>query len=490
METHLMYNGNRLIPAPLVNLTKTYNRTQDNRPIGTSFRIVLTGTTVAYMGSPDSAGAFWTLPGYPSDETITNPSRLRAIIRKIEAIRELFSIDGYQLEIQSGDGSQPMKCNPRVIDINFAEGLWYDRVNYTITLEADIVYINGTALGEDAFTDLISDANEQWNFETDETPEGIGLPRTYRLSHTVSAVGKTFYDETGTLTLEAWKQARSYVLQRLGYSAVNASNSGINNLPSYYGGYNFMRTSQQDELAGSFSATENWLLASGKALEQFNCDIKSDASNGTTNVVIQGTITGLEERTADMALSVSKYANADIHWSGIHNSLLSRAQYYAGINLNPFPLSRLVGKNDINGTITYSYEYDSRPTNMFSGVSYESISINEIRPSDLFASIPVIGRANGPVLQGLGSVQERAVTLNIELITTPNSYGAGTVSELRSAFYGNPRIAQPVIFDNIIQAARPSLNYLTTYEFVRSQNETWDSKTGRWNYSIEWIFGN
>lgn len=485
-----MYNGNRLIPAPLVRVSKQYQRAADQSIIGSIFQLTVTGTTVAYMGSPTTDGAFWTAPGFPPDESIPDISRLKAIIRKQEAIRELFSQEGYLFEIQSADGSAPMKCNPRVMDITFNEGLWYDRVEYSITLECDVLYVNGQELGEDGFTDLISDASESWAFEVDETPEGIDLPRTYRLSHTISATGKRFFDEAGTLLKPAWKQAEAYVLARVGYSPLIAQNSGVNNLPDHYGGYNFSRTSQQDVVGGNYSLTESWILASGKALEDFNCEIKNDPSNGATTVTLAGTITGLEERDGNMGLLVKKYTNASDKWTSVQDALLSRAQNYSGLTLNPFPLSKLVGKNDINGVITYSYDYDTRPTNLFSGVTYEGITISENRPADLFASIPVLGRANGPVLQGLSSYQERSVSLNIELIVQPNTFGAGTVSEIRSAFYNNPRVAQPDIFDKIIQAARPSIYYSTNYEYVRTQPESFDVKTGRYSYSIEWVFGN
>ncbi len=488
--TKVMYDSNRLIPAPFVSISKQYQRTQDQTPIGSTFRITLNGQVLAFMGSPVSNRTFWDQPEYPADENIAAASRLKSILRKQEAIRDLFSTDGLLFEIQSGDGSAPLKCNPRVLDIEFREGLWYDIFEYTITLEADIVYINGQALGEDSFTELISDASETWDFETDETPQGIDKPRTYRLTHTVSATGKRFFDETGTLVKQAWEQAKDYVVARLGYSPSVAENAGVNTLPGSYGGYNFIRSSQQDSLGGIYSVTESWLLAEQPYLEEFTCDIKSDISTGTTGVTIQGTITGLEQRDANVQLVTTKYANASTAWATIEANLLSRAQSYAGVTLNINPLSKLVGKNEIAGIITYAYEYDTRPSNIFVGSLYEGITLTENLPADLFASIPVVGRANGPVLQYLGSIQERSVVLNIEVVFPPSSFGGGSISEVRAALYGNPRISQPNAFNTIIQAARPALQYGTSIQLTRSQNETWDARSGRYNYSIEWVFGN
>jgi len=488
--SYLMYNSQRLIPAPpAVSIQKVYSKTPDGTPIGAGFSITLNGTFLPDKGSPMVNGTFWDQPGYPPDETVGDSSRLKAVLRKQEALRNMFSTEGGLFEIQSADGSAPMKCNPRVISIAFEPGIWYTRCDYVITLECDVVYVNGGTLSEDEFTEYIQDASESWSFETDETPEGIDLPRTYRISHTVSATGKRFFDETGALVKPAWAQAEQYVLSRLGYSALIAMSSGVNGLPSDYNGYNHSRSNNQDILGGQYSVTESWILAKGAALEEFTVSIKNEANTGVTGVSIAGSINGLEERNPDMSLLRKKYTNALTKWTTVEAALLTRAQTYAGVTLNPFPLSKLISKNDIAGNITYSYDYDTRPTNLFTGAVYESITISENLPADLFASIPVIGRQQGPVLQDLSSKSERSVTLNLEVVIPPSSFG-GTVGDLRTALYSNPRITQPDVFDNVYQAARPGLYYSTNKEFIRDKNENWDPKNGRYNFSCNFVFGN
>ena len=198
--SRVLYGTSRLIPAPFVSVSKQYSKAGDGRIIGSIFSLTITGKMLAFKGSPDSSGTFWTSGGYPSDETVGTDSRLKAIIRKQEALRNLFSEEGLSLEFQSADGSAPMKCNPRMNSIEFSPDVWYQTCDYTINLEADVVYVNGLALGEDAFSQYIDDASESWSFDTDEDkPETIGVPRTYRVTHSVGAKGKRFYDETGTL---------------------------------------------------------------------------------------------------------------------------------------------------------------------------------------------------------------------------------------------------------------------------------------------------
>src|SRR5690606_21036907 len=126
-------------------------------------------------------------------------SRFKAIIRKQEAIRQLFAEEGLVLEFQSFDGSQPMKCNPRILGITFQDGQWYDTCDYTVNCECDVLSVNGLLVGEDDFDQYIAAASESWNLETLEEAESDLLPRTYRLTHSVSAKGKRFYKSDGSL---------------------------------------------------------------------------------------------------------------------------------------------------------------------------------------------------------------------------------------------------------------------------------------------------
>jgi hypothetical protein len=120
----------------------------------------------------------------------------------------------------------------------------------------------------------------------------------------------------------------------------------------------------------------------------------------------------------------------------------------------------------------------------------ENIQISENFPGDLFSIIPVLGRANGPVAQDLGSRTERTVSLSIELAMEPPSFGTGSITDLRSAFYNNPRITQPDSFNRIYQAARPALQYTdSTYEFVSPPQESFNPRNGVYSYNITWTFG-
>lgn len=469
-----MYDGKRIIPAPFVSLNKTYQRTEDNTPIGSLWEGTITGKIVAYMGSPDSTGTFWTAGGYPNDEVILSSSRLASIIRKQEALRELFSEDGHQLEFQSEDGSAPMKCNPRITGLTFQEGPWFQTCDFTITFQADVIYINGTVLGEDDFDDFIESASEEWQIETNEDQlEGIGL-QTFRLTHQVRAKGKRVHSDDGSLPKQAWERARDWVLPRLGLDTNIVASSGIGNLPSYFGGYNHVRSESIGELDGNYSITENWILASGGAIEDFDISVRNTSENSLTTVSIDGRITGLELRDANQQLLTSKYDNALAKFNSISGSIISKANLYSGKNINPRALSVSVGRNPIAGTISYSYELDDRPPNLVSGAISETISIQDSLDNDVIAVLPIVGRRRGPILQDIFTKRESTRTLTVELVMPVPT---GTIRQRMDA---NPSGTIEIIANEIAP---------TGYQVFQVENtHSWDIQNGRYSLNRQWIY--
>ena len=488
--SRVTYDDSRLIPSPLTNINKTYTKTSDGSIIGKIYNITLNGTLIAFKGSPDSSGVWWQAGGYPPDEVIGADSRLSSLQRKQEALRDLFSDEGRNLEIQALDATQPVKCNPRVISIDFPEGLWYTQSRYTITLEADELYPRQ----EDTFTEYINDASESWVVETDEAqPEGLGLPRTYRISHSVSAQGKRFFDELENLEKPAWWQARDYVQSRLGFDTDIALSSGVNNLPAYYGGFNHVRTENIDELGGSYEVSENWLISSGSALEDFNVGVTKGIDSPFTNVTIDGNITGLEQRDSDLQLTTSKYDNAVTKFNVASGLALTRAQTYSDTTLNIFPINQTVGRSPVGGTINYTYEYNNRPI-LIRGAKSSSIAINDNLVGESFASIFVLGRTNGPVLQNLNTRPALTRSLSMELMIEPESFGgiSGVKSEsdFRTAFNNKPRLRTDDMgtdIRNVLTAANPFGDGLSPVYSGQPQ-ENWDPINGSYSYNILYTY--
>lgn len=488
----VIYDSKRLIPAPTVSISKQYNKTGAGRNIGTLFSISLQGTLLSWKGSPTSSGSFWTIGGYPGDETVTENSKLQSILTKQAAIRELFSNEGLQLEIQSDDGSAATKCNPRVISIDFPEGIWNQTCQYTINLEADRLYPQDEDLDSLGSSYFINDASETWTLETDEaTAESLDAPRSYRLTHSISAQGKRTYNSVGGLTLQPWQNARAFVISRLGLDTSFITSSGVNNLAGYYGGYNYIRNESVDVEGGSHSVTENWVITSGTAFESFEVSSNYNLGDGLTKVSINGNVTGLEQRDSNLNLTTKKYDNALVKFSGLIPNMLSRAQLYSGTSLNITPNSNSIGRNPLAGTISYSYEYDNRPSNAISGSLVESIVVTDVGNSEEFAAIPVLGRAAGPVLQPLGTSQAINRSLAINANFGPQTINMTNRASIQSSLLGNPRTWANTSGDilNIIAAVNPTNN--GAYQTFKSQpQESWEPKTGSYSYSINWTYEN
>lgn len=490
----VLYDSKRLIPAPLATINKNYRRLGNGEVIGKTFTIVLQGDLVAWKGSPSSSGTFHTIGGYPPDENISHDSRLGSILRKQEALRDLFSSDGRSFEIQSLDATQPMKCNPRVVSVDFAQGVWHDICPYTVTLECDEMY----PMEEDDLpypSAYLLDASETWSIDTDETPENVDISRTYRITHSVNAVGKRFFDDNGSLVKEPWQHARDYAHTKLGFNSVIALSSGVNNLPSYYAGYNHIRSENIDIGGGAYSLTEAWILASGNCIEDFTISTTEGINTGLTSVNINGSIQGLETRNTNFQITSSKYSAASARFTIASGLSLTRAQTYSGKTLNIEPVSTTYAVNPVAGTINYTFEYDDRPSRLITGTRSEAISITNTHDVDAVATIPVLGRSRGPVLQELSTKQVCQRNLNIELFFSASYIPSGTSIADRIQAY-NPRLHSPQSTEitSIINAADPNgtaLNNIgatASSSYVIERNESWNPSTLQYSLSMGWIY--
>lgn len=476
----IYYNSKSIIPAPLVDINKSYQRNGSNEMIGTLFSLTVTGTILPDKGSPSSSGTFHTTSGYPADESIVSDSKMAAIIRKQDALRELFSEDGHSFEIQPLDGTQPIKCNPRVISINFPQGTWATRCEYTISLEAELLYPQS----EDTFTQYLSDAQESWTIDSNEQAENEVQQTTLRLSHTVSAVGKRFYNAAGTIEKQPWEYAQEYVLARLGFDSTILLSSGVHNLPAYYAGYNLVRSSNRDESNGAFNATESWLIASGTALEEFTIETVSNVQDPLKRTTINGNITGLEQRDNNYNVTTTKWTNASSKFAIASGLALTRAQNYSGYTFNIVPVNTSVGRNPVTGTISYSFEYDDRPSNIVSGALSEVISIVDNYQTNTVGVVPVIGRARGPVLQNIGTSEATTRQLSIELVMPRATFNNNSLSDLQSALFSQRPTAA---VSGIVDAANPN-GFGATKVYITNHTENWEPKTGRYSKQISWIY--
>ena len=553
-------------PTPLASINTQILKNGAGEPFGVTYNITLTGSLLSDQGTPyaidhvgdpdkrhlstdkyafhDAAPSSFTGPYGAFDSVLSNiednrPPKQKiipnlaatALMSKQRSLRALFAQDGQRLEITDFFNDSPaVICYPRLVDIQFTEGLWIDRCDFTITLEADTLlygtgadadltvhnegsYIVGSIQNQQTEQKLlaslsgafVSDVSEDWAIEVDEsTGESPDIPFSYRITHNLSATGKTHYKPGGE-KLVAWEQAKKYVQHRLADSVNEYPNimgqigSGTINLVNSYGGYNHSRTENINQSNGSYSVNETWLLSSGNCYENFSSSVGSNSSASNVTVSIDGNIRGLSEITPSghgRETSRSAFDNAMSKYIAVTNSgqfglssdVYKRANSLVAVELNSQPLNISVGTNKYTGEITYNVEFDNRPVNIISGSLSETISINDTYPGDVFAVIPVLGRKTGPVLQYIGGRTEyrRDVSINLIMDYTKIPYGSGRNPLLLK----KPSVIEPTAtqIGNVINELSPKNEPGIRKYFVSPPSESWEPKTGSYSFNVSWTY--
>lgn len=362
-------------PCPLINIT--WNTTfAGDIPIGGKYDITLTGTILDNGGSPifkydqrsnPNLGLSWTPSYYPSgpgskpEQQNFDPSgALNSILAKQVALREVFSNICSKIEVASvvpGETEEVISFSPRLLSINFAEGVWVHKCDYTINLEADYLldkaqnligarnYASPSTLAQlpppDPITGhvritlddflaknggIVEDFQETWSIEPEDGNGNTvdpylseNITRVYRLTRNISAKGKTLnscnVDPNDRNKHKAHEQARRYVISYIhnSGSALNHYDdypgvlpftsspiipanfaSGVLNLSaSIYGGYNHSRSENIDVTQGTYSVQDTWILSSGTSYENYTLSLSAAEGEPRNRVNIEGTIKGL-----------------------------------------------------------------------------------------------------------------------------------------------------------------------------------------------------
>lgn len=533
-------NGKYIRPTPLISITQNPIKNKMGQ-MGSSYDITLNGTIITGRVNLDDG----LTPKDEYDDPIPTGTSLQEklpeILSRQNELREYFSRDGLYIEILDIDSNSPqLSFYAKVNSVSFEEGIYVDICRYTISLTADYlidkqnnVTIDGItqSSGVDlpvssrqtvaelfAASGLIEDFNDTWSIETDESNGSIVagkfVPRSYRLTRSMTATGKNIYGIPSDNPLspqrkEAWQHAQDFIKAHVdpsgaiyGSTFTDVLSSGFLGIPSGFSGFNHIRSENLDKAAGTYSVSDTYILSpSGeKALESYNLSIQSGRDNPFTKVSIDGNIKGLSPLEASGYLSSglieTPYDHAYSKYLQISNSgqfgvgcdVYKRANNTTASNLNAQPNSISLGINEVNGEITYNLEFDNRPTNYFSGVLSESINVNDTYPGDVFAVIPVIGRATGPVLQYIGGRTEYKRDINIEILIDYTDIGYD--NNRTSFMLTKPSLNEPIrsqlstLVNDLSPATEP---YIRKY-FLNPPAESWSPKEGRYTLSLSWVY--
>lgn len=343
----VIYGSTSIRPAPQVTFTRNLQLAGDGRRLGTTVTATLHGTLTAQKTDD-------------VETPLAIEQRLSAILAKQAELRNVFAEDGDWFEVQGLDGSAPVKFQAVIDSIEFQEGPWVDRCDYTVTLHGE-EFADATPTEDNH----IESATESWQFE-----EGEG-PHTYRATHTLTAKGKNVYDPSGNITKFAWQNAKDFISNKLGldWTTQNAEWSPMSGQQIYQDGliqpdallpFNRVIQETADEFEGTYSATETFFVSQNPYWEDYTVSVRKELTTPTqvTVVSINGTIHGL---ATGLHNPEGRLANAQTRWDTVQTILLTRASAYAGgATLNPKPLTSNVDQNINEGTVSYQYEFSDR----------------------------------------------------------------------------------------------------------------------------------
>tara|TARA_Y100000593_G_scaffold94898_1_gene197021 strand:+ start:7666 stop:9141 length:1476 start_codon:yes stop_codon:yes gene_type:complete len=365
--------------------------------------------------------------------------------------------------------------------------------DYTFTFTAH--KRDGTKIGN---SHSLSTAEETWEIaeNSERTFENSDLSvtplKTFTITHTVNATGY-IKSLDNTYQKSAWSEAKDWVLSRL----VDNPDETIANdmadksrftdfIPIYMGAnsddfidlgteeyYNHNRVATSDLSGGSYSVTETWFVSKESVTHdvEINYDLNEEQ---VASVVVNGTISGLSTSSFE-----SKEENKITQAEAVLNTVLGQAYTLAsgfydtvkesGANgLTNNVLSKSVAKSPVAGTITYTVNFSDKEKENDDTIT-ETLTVtddNEDRSVQTVAIIAIIGKADGPIFQDMGTTPERKRSVAIDWTMKKDKR-----DEKPSA------------------AALTAANtYKPTGAYQLSKTESWTKATGAYTLNIEWSY--
>jgi len=397
---------------------------------------------------------------------------------------------------------------------NSTDDNWNQIVDYTISLSVPntgyINYIPDTGYYISNFEDNYSiqtEDNEQYYYSNSyannryfNSVQTQHLPK-YTITRNISAEG------LATKNKSSLDNAKSFVSGLLNNNP--RINNIINNLTVLDRSINI--TSD----GGKYSITDNFIAMSGANTsgwtDSFTVNNEVD-SNLVRSVSIQGTIQGFNNVTGlpeiynhlltntniPSSLSGTKFINASGgFYNHVKNNIFARVlqavyptgafaslsnNYSLNTGLNPIPISVSIEHNIIEGKVTYSYSYNSRPLCLISGAIIETINMEDTLSNRTYVMQDVYLRM--PLAQDMGtrSVPIRTITYDA---TFPRPLTSLLPPAVKTAITGmlnnfNPNKLTPLTSNPIIGPGY--------YSWLVADEETYDIIAGKYTKKYSWQY--
>lgn len=368
-------------------------------------------------------------------------------------------------------------------------------IDVTYTFEAISTTTGGNYIKNASETLEVRKETEQKTFSENDVEGSVFFG--YTITYTISASGGLLDDQ------DAYTSAKSWVEGRIQESSIgltitnNVAGDALTSpvpiedmatLPESE--YNVVKTISSDPVGGSYSVSFTFFRAKSSSSSDVNVDFQKD-ENGDVSVSVNGTIKGFSSGGANSTTDDS-YANAESAFNTICGGFSTGSKVYSlastafgahnfeSVVLDDYPMSLSVGSNKLSGTKTFNVTYRAYPNGVLSlrnsipnAISASLTITDDNKDGDVkvFASIPVIGRAEGPILQDMATTRERRRSVQVEATVKAASRVANNFS--------------------IVEACKSAALVYTpngTQIFVSNSNGNWDFASGKASYSIEWTY--
>jgi hypothetical protein len=341
--------------------------------------------------------------------------------------------------------------------------------------------------------------------------------KTFTLTHTLNAVGLKVFGQNKTDT--AWKSAQEWVKSRICKDVSVVVATGINKASSVirpdtkfnplnmgekpeeteeteetevpiidlgadFKAYNLVRTFSSDIAGGSYGVTETWLISekSQAVTHEVDVSIESSQEAPAASVTVNGTIQGLEQVDGELKLENSKYTSAVSALSTVlsHAYNLANSVYTSsgvGGNLRNVEINKTIGHNKVTGTITWSVSYDDLVVS-FPNAVREDINVtydNEFGTNKVVAILAILDKADGPIIQDIGTTTEKKVSVSIDLVMEKAHRGKKPSKGDNAS-----------TLETLANSYKPTATTGGVYQ--ESRSETWNPKSGAFNLSIGWVY--
>ena len=483
MALTFSYGEYTLEPKPLFNINKEYIKTPAGTGLGTRYNLSLEGSLI-----PSVSHGF--------DQSITG------VFNAVESLRGAFDTD-YKPFFLGCIGEAPIVSgHPKItaFDVNYEGDNYTQRATYSISLnlptlvgtgfetvgpETDDLSSHGIISYSDDFS--LEFADERVGGSVAVGDDTIDIPSVYSLTHNVTAQGEPLSG------LDPTHLAQQFVGTKLGFTNEMSGVSSILNSSGVV--CNNFRTVSVNKTDGTCNASETFVInPSGRYREDFEISANTSLEDANTTIDINGTIQGYAnisypDPNVPIDGSTPKFQNAMTAWGSISGMAYSRANSFYKINpkhpaflasnsLNPTTLSTALGYNITEGTITYSYSYNDRPINCVADALTETININETEPNDIFASLTVLGRKSGPLLQDIGTSGARTRDISIDAFL-PIRTGCNVAVDF----------ASPTEYANLVNEYEANLVSSYGSVYINSHTTSWQPKIGRFTFNKSWTVG-